>query len=291
MTRERRYLLIVLALASAAGGLVLGVKSVRGYHLLLSRQGTIIEQHRQASRLLVKSAMVVEGYRPAPYDYWSRTRKEPHLFFVGHIYPKNGFDGGQKTGFVNQEDPLDYITQRASRSSPGRVIFGGDNISSPTDAQLNHLLQISSRISFARFLLGNHEEYWTDLRARKEVFDVLFRARHWYEDVNGVRLVYLHTVTESGAHGLDQAQRAWLASSLDGEDYRYALVFLHHGLWAGESRYVNQDYPDADSLKSDWLYAVLPVLVKGRVRGVFAGDGGVRSSGRRFDRWGPLREG
>lgn len=90
-------------------------------------------------------------------------------------------------------------------------------------------------------------------------------------------------MTESGAYGLDQMQRAWLASILDGEDYRYAVVFLHHALWAGSNRYVNEDYPGADSLKVDWMRALLPVLGEGRVRAVFAGDGGVRSSGRRFD--------
>jgi len=59
-------------------------------------------------------------------------------------------------------------------------------------------------------------------------------------------------------------------------------VMLHHALWAGDTAWVNRDYPNAERLREDWLANVLPQLQAGRVRAVLTGDAGWRKRGVRM---------
>jgi len=117
-------------------------------------------------------------------------------------------------------------------------------------------------------------------QGRPRIHKVRNGALDWYEDVNRVRLIYLHSVTKNGSYEIDKEQLDFLTNVLNPLDYRYSLIFLHHALWAGDSLHANVRYPDAIEKKNTWKNKIIPIIKAGNVKAVFSGDGGWRLEGR-----------
>lgn len=225
-----------------------------------------------------RATLLAQGYRRAPAP--AQVSGSGRLLFVGHIYSRSGSDVANTPRLTH--DPLEVLRSAARTHTVKRVIFGGDNLRVPTAEALDHLDLSTARLP-RRFVLGNHDAYWRVDSVLAATYPWLYHARHAAEDIDGVRLVYLHSVARDGSYGLDSDALDFLEGQLSGVDYRYALVFLHHALWAGNTIYANTLYRKADSLAQHWASHIAPRLAAGRVVAVFAGDGGVRAPGRRLD--------
>jgi hypothetical protein len=271
---------MVTGLVVASGGAI-GLPAA--YRFAYARYERLVLAQERLIRVTQRNQLLLSGFTLAPLDdRLESAGRAGEIWFVGHIYPKNGFHSPGRPSYPDEEEPLAFLRAEVRRSAPARVVFGGDNVWSPTAAELEHIAGLKRDIPMARFVLGNHDRYWESTREANAAYAGVFERRSGYEDLNGVRLVYLHTVLESGDYGLDQEQRRLLAEALTGTGYRYALVFMHHAPWAGHTIYTNTPYPNADTLARDWDDRIVPLLRQGRVRAVLAGDGGWRAPGRRF---------
>lgn len=226
-------------------------------------------------KFIVKQNIILDGFKiveqyPAIIESPDNT-----LVFVGHIYPKTA------ARYKNQDNerPLLYLTEIIDNTPPKQIIFGGDNVVSPSDAALKHLLKLKQRLKTnTRFVIGNHDGYW-DTLIKKPIFSSIYHQRYWYEDVNNVRLIYLHTINKKGKYTIDEEQLNFLAKTLDPTQYRYALIFQHHALWAGADKYSNES-SRVIKAKTLWKNKMLPLMKRGNVQAVFAGDGGNRAEGQ-----------
>ena len=242
----------------------------------------LLENTRRASRqalsLALENNYLLNGYEIGEIPKAENELKNS-LFFVGHIYPKSGYVDKHNSEYYNVEHPMGFLRTMFHNAPPLRTIFGGDNVEIATDGALEHLLELKSELHASRFILGNHDQYWKKLR-NENIFNKIFHKRYYYEDVNEARLIYLHTETKEGVYGLDQAQRTFLKEDalLDNGTYKYALIFLHHSLWA-DTPITNASYPESQKLIADWKKNMLPLLQQGRTLGIFSGDGGVLSPG------------
>ena len=103
-------------------------------------------------------------------------------------------------------EALDQLVATVQAGEFRRVVFGGDSVFVPTPAALDHLADLKERFfPEARFVLGNHDEYWSVSQQMPERFEAIYGGRDGWEDIGGVRFVYLHTVTSDGSYGLDAA--------------------------------------------------------------------------------------
>ncbi len=246
---------------------------------------SFIGEHYVAAMAASRANLLMEGFRVAPVGPEVPETGLLTILFVGHSYPRNGFNGGRKPVYPDRERPMEFLISHAARTRPVRVVFGGDVIWSPSPGELSHARRIKDRMPAARFVMGNHESYWDLTAGRRAELRELFGDPYRFEDVDGVRLIYLHTTLPAnvlGRWGLDDEQRAFLKRALDPSQYRHALVFMHHALWAGGTIYANGVYLDADGLAADWVDNIVPLLRESAVRGVFSGDGGLLAPGRRF---------
>lgn len=260
-------------LFTAGGILILAVVLI--FFLLITlykKSSEIAHRVELTERIALQNNLLLKGYREVFEPGINFSGK---ILFIGHIYTKNGFESGKKRRFVNIEKPLKFLRRHISKKNPpSRIVFGGDNVYRPTSDALRHLAKIRSRLPTSRFLLGNHDKYWKISR-QPELFSKIYDGRYYFEDVDGVRFVYLHSEKEEKVLGIDSDQKEFLQRTLaETNKFRYSLVFLHHALWAGNSEYVNSKYSNAGELMEDWRNNILPLLQKGKVRGVFAGDGG-----------------
>jgi hypothetical protein len=262
---------------------VIGIALPMIYDFARERYERLFLLQERTAIMSVKNNLLLNGFSPIPASElaFGETRQD-EIWFVGHIYPQNGISYKNKPTFPNQERPLEYLVPLINQATPGRVFFGGDTIWSPTQEALDSLETLKTSLPMARFILGNHEKYHQVPKSLRSPFAKIFGEPYGYEDFHGVRLVYLHTVTQAGNYGIDAEQRRFLADTLTGENYKYGLLFLHHALWAGHTIYTNTPYANADALASDWGQTILPMLKNGRVKAVFAGDGGWRAPGRQF---------
>lgn len=221
----------------------------------------------------------LEGFSPLR-GRMSEHRREScaNIFFAGHIYPKNGVRTAGKLDFPDPDNAMDVFLQHAKAARPFRTILGGDSVYSSDQSSIDRLLEIFRGLEGVVFVSGNHDNYW-EMRGRDCAGGCMFPRRYYFEDVSGVRLIYLHSVNADDSYGIDRTQRRFLASTLNSGDYRYALVFLHHALWAGDRIFVNEHYRNPDDLKKDWLERLMPLFKQGRVAVVFSGDGGKRVPG------------
>lgn len=224
--------------------------------------------------------------RTEGYTNWSRASPPQRpsdqcgrLLFAGHVYPKNGVVDPAKASYPDPHGAMSMLLEAERRLAPDRIVFGGDTIRIPSPAGTDFIAKLASDLPHVRFIVGNHERWWSKGAARlREILG----ERHGVEDLAGVRLIRLHSIRQNGSFGLDDEERAFLRSALDGEGYEWAIVMLHHALWAGDTPWVNRDYPGAVRLREDWLANVLPLLRSGRVRAVLVGDGGWRRPGGRM---------
>ena len=222
--------------------------------------------------------------------------KEPqgnYFVFVGHIYPFNGYQYklSDQPHYLGNDDGTtmsDFIS-RMNRLKPQRVIFGGDNVYNASPDQLRYLHDqiVGNLTPISRLVLGNHDFYGSGsnnkgIQSQPELLKSLYDKPFYYEDIERIRLIYLNTNVPGTKkqQGFEKEQLQFLSESLSGNEYDQALVFLHHGLWFADrsSEYVNSGYGDhSEQTKkvSLWKKKILPLLVKGRVKAVFAGDGGV----------------
>ncbi len=235
----------------------------------------------QQQRQLLAARLRADGYTT-----WSRDSppRRPssrcgRLLFAGHVYPKNGLENPGKTRYPDRHHAMASLLEAERRLAPDRVVFGGDTIQAPSRAGTNFIAKLAGDLPHARFVLGNHERWWSKDAARlREILG----QRHGVEDLGRVRLVRLHSIRSTGSYGLDEEERRFLRGALNGEGYDWAIVMLHHALWAGDTAWVNRDYPNAERLREDWLANVLPQLQAGRVRAVLTGDAGWRKRGVRM---------
>ena len=129
-----------------------------------------------------------------------------------------------------------------------------------------------------RFVLGNHDQYWKFYEKEPQIKEI-YPQRYFFEDENDIRFIYLHTVLKNGKFGLDEEQLKFLKESLKpSTHYRYALVFLHHNLWLGGHSF-QAPYAESSRMIAQWQNDVLPIISSGSVKGVFSGDGGVKTAG------------
>jgi hypothetical protein len=200
------------------------------------------------------------------------------IFFIGHIYPKSGYIDSENIRFKNIEHPIKHLNRIAKKNMPFKFVFGGDNVFIPTSGALNFLIELKSKLKNVRFIPGNHDQYWR-LHDKEPRMKALYPERYFFEDKSSVRLIYLHSVLENGKYGLDEEQVAFLRRSLKpSSSYNYAIIFLHHTLWAG-GHSAFRLYDESARLIEQWKNEILPIFSEGRVKGVFSGDGGVETSG------------
>ncbi len=233
-------------------------------------------------RLIVKNNLLLNGFQLVE-EYPAIIKDSDNtLLFIGHIYPRNEYLFPSEKKPQGNEHPLLYLAEIAKNTPPARIIFGGDNLQKPSNDALEHLKWLKHKVlkSETRFVIGNHDSYWSVLLNKPRLFDSIYKKRYWYEDVNGVRLIYLHSIDEKGSYEIDTEQLAFLIKTLDPSQYRYALLFQHHALWAGNSLHANTEYPDAIKKKETWKNKILPLIKAGNVKAVFSGDGGWRLEGR-----------
>ena len=233
-------------------------------------------------RIIIKNNLLLNGFRLV--DEYPGIIKDSNntLVFIGHIYPRNEYLFPSEKNPQGNEHPLLYLTEIVNNTPPARIIFGGDNVQIASDDALKHLLKLKNSLikGSSRFLIGNHDSYWKTLLKKPSLFQSIYQERYWYEDVNGVRLIYLHSISEKGSYKIDKEQLNFLTRILDPLNYRYALIFQHHALWAGNSLHVNAPYPDAEKNINTWKNKIIPLIKKGNVKAVFSGDGGWRHEGR-----------
>ena len=218
------------------------------------------------------------------------TRPEGESFvFVGHTYGFNGCgDASCESGGPSFDDaiaPMDLFVSSANSMAPSRVVFGGDTIFAPNSRGLIFLRDDLSRrfASPVRFVRGNHDDPRPGSGIPDDLVRAVFPELYYYEDVGGVRLVYLRSLTPLGPSGkevgLDPEQLRFLSNALEDPSYRVALVFIHHALWLADEpvRYSNKPYIKENRSLAErfWVTDVLPILERGRVGAVFAGDGGL----------------
>lgn len=217
------------------------------------------------------------------------------FLFAGHIYGFNGyvnpsFEYGPNFDFSSE--PIDVLIQYANDIGSRHVVFGGDSVVGLSENSLNYLQNdLAPRFNGpARFVHGNHDDSAASDRFPADLFHAVFPEPYYFEDIDGIRLIYLRSFLPSGGSGgvaeglatgergtepgLDVEQLDFLATALDDSSYDVALVFLHNGLWLADEpqRLANIDYPDLQPRR--WVDGILPILESGRVGGVFAGDGG-----------------
>ena len=178
--------------------------------------------------------------------------RENVVVFAGHIYPLNGNSApeGKRSAVGAEPGIMASFIDYLNRIEATRVIFGGDNLWDGRRAQLLYLKEeIVDRLApEARFVLGNHDLWHEDkgVLAHPQLFAAVYRAPFFFEDVGATRLIYLRSITD-GRIGLGDEQLNFLAEALDGGGFSQALVFLHHPLWIGQSKFGNQrgHYPAA----------------------------------------------
>jgi hypothetical protein len=271
---------VLAALAVAAAGALAGREALRRYDALLERvrksEDRLARSSALSQRLIVGASLRAAGY--APWFSAAPPASPPgcaRVLFAAHIYPKNGVVEGD-VAYPDPDAALASLLRAERLLRPERVVFGGDSIVRPSAEGVAFIAGLQKRLPHARFVLGNHENWWS---AEAAPLRALLPERHGREDHGRVRLVWLHSVAKSGAYGLDDDETAFLRESLAGNDYDWAVLILHHALWAGESAYVNKEYEGAEALQQDWLTRVLPILEAGRVRLVVNGDSGWRRPG------------
>jgi len=198
--------------------------------------------------------------------------------FVGHVYPFNGNTAPdyyrEFPSYGGPQDTIRTFLSFTNQVEPERVIFGGDSVSRPDERGYRYFLDsVQSQMnSQARFLLGNHDTN-SSIDENSPLFKQMYQDGFGYEDIDGVRLVYLR----SSESGLSEQQIDFMVGALD-NSYESALVFLHHGLWLASEVEPIVNSPYEGLAENYWVENILPILTDSRVRGVFAGDGGVRHS-------------
>lgn len=229
----------------------------------------------ERKRLLngLKQRFGAQGYRVQN----SLFNGDDTIYFIGHIYPKNGLSNEGYPSFINSEQPLRFLQEKWSSEEPVRVIFGGDSVYIPTVSSFEQLLNLKQSVGNSRFLVGNHEadppEELTLLHSQ------IFGARFGHEDIAGVRLIYLDTNKADGTYGIDLPQMKFLSKVLKPAAYKHAIIFMHHALWAGDTKFSNTQYKNTQALKAQWFNDLLPMFERAKVVAVIAGDGGVRAFG------------
>ncbi len=222
------------------------------------------------------------GYSIFVYDFRGRDLRfdEPDLSgtkiaVTAHMYPLSGY---------NKEGPtMGFFTGYLAKIAPARVVICGDSVRMADKRSLEFVKEnVAGKIGpGARFILGNHDltvpegEKGTGY---EDLFAGLFDKPHSYEDIGDIRLVYLNSNSGPGECGLYGDEIDFLKDALSGESYKTALVFLHHALWLGKAPYANRPYDNARRLEREWHDDIIPVFKRGRVKAVFSGDGGLKSS-------------
>jgi hypothetical protein len=231
-----------------------------------------IQQSTQRNELLSRRLDLFENELDKPIIL------KQSFVFVGHVYPYNGNTTPdyyrEFPSYGGPQDTIRAFLDFTDQIEAERVIFGGDSVARPDERGYTYFRdtiqpQMSSQ---TRFLIGNHDTSGS-IDENSPLFKQLYQEGFGYEDIDGVRLVYLR----SAESGISQQQIDFLVGALD-NSYEYALVFLHHGLWLGSEAepFVNSPYEGLT--ENYWAENILPILATSRVRGVFAGDGGVRHS-------------
>ncbi len=267
------------ALAAALLVGLVAVVAYGGYTLRELRRevGGLEHEGRITRRLALGASLHADGFAPWAASSAASARAGcSRLLFAGHVYPGNGLVNPPKDAFPDPERvwPAFLALERALAAD--RVVFGGDTIHHPSAEAIGFIRELRTKLPHARFVIGNHEQWWSEAAAPlREVLG----SRHGVEDLGRVRLVHLHSTMRDGRYGLDDEERAFLQQALGGQEHDWAVVMLHHPLWAGDTRVANTDYPGAQALREDWLGEVLPLLEGGRVRLVLTGDGGWRQPG------------
>ena len=244
---------------------------------LFGKLGSIERKLDQLQSSALENNFIQAGYK-IDNEINFRTSLDDSIFFVGHIYPQSGFVDPVDSKYRNIEYPLRYLVKVAEKNASLKIVFGGDNVQNPTPAALKFLLDLKSKFIGFRFVLGNHDRYWKFYEKESQI-KAIYPQRYFFEDENDIRFVYLHTVLKNGKYGLDGEQLKFLKESLKpSAHYRYALVFLHHNLWLGGHAF-QAPYAESSRMIAQWENDVLPIISSGSVKGVFSGDGGVKTAG------------
>ena len=205
--------------------------------------------------------------------------------FVGHVKLFNDPDNpwaDHGPGFDGLKEKLDYFVTSAMDLPVSRVVFGGDTVRTTENRNaLKYIIEdLAPRFEgLARFLHGNHDPPTGSSTSGSDLFKAVFPSRFYFEDVGKTRLVYLQSEVPLG---FDQQQLEFLRTVLESDSYQTALVFLHHAFWYADEpeAYANEPFFSTSKMpKQYWVTQVLPLLRRGRVGGVFAGDGGGWRSG------------
>ena len=244
---------------------------------LFGKLGVVERQLDNLQSIALENKLILSGYKKDNLANF-RTSLKSSVFFVGHIYPQSEYVDPIDDRYVNKEHPLRYLVKMAEEHASLKIVFGGDNVQNPTSEALKFILDLRYRFEGFRFILGNHDKYWKFYK-KEPLMKEIYPKRYFFEDENKIRFIYLHTILKNGKYGLDEEQINFLKESLKPPTlYKYALVFLHHNLWLG-GQSTQVAYAESSRLKSQWKNDVFPLLASGSVKGVFSGDGGVKTEG------------
>jgi len=234
------------------------------------RVSMILNMQDKIFDIVIHNNLIANNYSIFSLQDQLHFKNEKRLLFIGHIYPQNSFTYKTKPQFNNKENPIEILRNFEATINPLKIIFGGDNLYESTNESLKILLNLKSKIPKSKFVVGNHDMYGCcSCNAYNlpddfpEMFKKIYGKLYSFEIIHDVCLIYLHTSTgktsscESGPVCFKGKQRLFLEKLLNKAKYKYALLFMHHALW----KYNN-----------DWIEEILPLLKKGRVKAVFAGD-------------------
>lgn len=195
------------------------------------------------------------------------------FFIVGHIRELNGNAEGDSGATI------DAFSSLTNQISPQRVIFAGDTIVDGGEEQLGYIEDVLKPM-FApelMFALGNHELESTEY-FENQLFERLFVAPNWYEDVSGTRVVMINSVTPGQNAGFTESDMIFLDRVLD-NSYKRAIIITHNPAWLPDelSELANSANKFSGVDASIWLEEIILLLVERGVDVVFAGDAGFAS--------------
>jgi hypothetical protein len=202
------------------------------------------------------------------------------IIFAGHIYPRNGYNGGAKPLYPDPDNALSAFLDFVQLRNPNRVVFGGDSVWGLDEGELTWLQDIKRKVGTSKFIVGNHDILrdggsTTVKELHNDIYGVPFEA----VTVDDVLLIYFQSIKSDGSFGIPRHQIEFLDTIARSTAHKYAVMFSHTVLWESDPKFSNSNYPDVEEINRTWNDEVLPLLKSGRVKMVVAGDGGIKHAG------------
>ncbi|MGB4704834.1 MAG: metallophosphoesterase [Candidatus Saccharicenans sp.] len=171
--------------------------------------------------------------------------------------------------FLNQKDfsQLEWMCRRVNALKPDLVIHTGDMIYGyglkSTRTQWDRYLQVIKCFEPPYHQIpGNHDVF--NQRARQIYLDI-FKRTYYSFDYKNYHFVLLDNLEDGQWGKIGEEQLRWLEEDLKNPRWEGAFVFVHIPVWDLKARNVRLEW------REFWFEKIHPLLLRSRVRAVFAG--------------------